>query len=157
MAGNRTDSQVRGIIDIQEEYQSAYGLGNYVPPVALTFWSFRILIAIGLWIMALTTLGVWFWWKGTLEERKFLLNLIIWSWPLPNIANSLGWVVAEVGRQPWLVFGLQRTEQGLSKIISSTSIWITCLSYTMLYALIAIAAFVFMRKIIRSGPIDEGG
>lgn len=149
---NTFTGEVKGIKELQSSYEKTYGPGNYIPPVTPVFWSFRIMVAAGGWLIFLALWAGHYWRTGDLENRPVLLKAIVWSLPVPYIANSTGWFVAEAGRQPWIVFGLQRVEQAVSPAVSSASIWITLVGFTAIYAVLAIVAGTLMWKTAVQGP-----
>ena len=122
------------------------------PPVTLTFWSFHSMVWCGLLFIALTLLAMWFRWRGTLFEKRWLLWIFVWAVPLPFIANQLGWVAAEVGRQPWVVYGLLRTSDALSKAVVAQQVLGSIIMFVLIYALLfAVWLFVLDSK-IKQGP-----
>lgn len=125
------------------------------PPVAMTFHSFHIMVWLGLLFAVLTLVGLCFRWRGTLFEKRWLLWVFVWAVPLPFVANQLGWVTAEVGRQPWVVYGLLRTSDALSKAVGANQVLGSIIMFIVIYALLfAVWVFVLDRK-IKQGP-DEG-
>lgn len=157
LSGKPLSATVRGMNELQREYLDRYGPANYIPPVTLLFWCFRGMVGIGLWLLLLAVLALWYWCKDRLEVQKTLLQAILWSLPLPYIAASMGWVITEVGRQPWLVYGLLLTESGVSGGVSAASVWTSLLIYSGVYAGIAAAALYIACKIILAGPGEQGG
>ncbi|QDR81704.1 cytochrome ubiquinol oxidase subunit I [Sporomusa termitida] len=152
MAGNHAATQVQGIKDLQAGFTAAYGPGEYIPPVALLFWSFRIMLVISMYLVVLLLVVYWYWRTQRLEASPFLLRTIMWSIPLPYIAHTAGWIITEVGRQPWIVYTLLRTEQGISKVVPLVNIGISLTGYTVIYLIMTAAALYFMRKVIIAGP-----
>lgn len=152
LAGNHLDTHVMGLKDLQEENTSIYSKGDYIPPVSLMFWSFRVMFFIGFYLLGLLLVVFWYWHKRKLEANPLLLKVIMWSLPLPYIAHTAGWVITEVGRQPWLVYTVLRTEQGVSKVVPAINIWISLPGYTLIYGLMMAAALYFVRKTISAGP-----
>ncbi|WP_188399638.1 cytochrome ubiquinol oxidase subunit I [Sporomusa sp. GT1] len=152
LAYNSLNAPVTGMNDLQAEFVERYGPGYYIPAVTLLFWSFRGMVAIGFWLVFLTALNAWYCRKQQLECSPGLLKATMWSLPLPYLASTMGWIMAEMGRQPWLVYGLQLTQQGVSKVVSSASIWTSLLAYAVVYAGVALAALYIARKIILKGP-----
>ena len=122
------------------------------PPVLLTFASFRIMVGLG-FLFALLTIVGWFR-RKKLEESPLFLRVMLYSIPLPYIAIQLGWIVAEVGRQPWIVYGLMKTSQGVSSIAVS-QVGTTLVAFIAVYSLLGIAAFYLLTKYVRRGPEDE--
>jgi cytochrome d ubiquinol oxidase subunit I len=149
---------LRGMNQLNAQDQKKYGPGNYMPPVAVAYWTFRLMIGAGTLMFLLALVGV-------IRARKpgWLENLPRWFYRaalvgvfLPIIANTTGWVFTEVGRQPWVVFGLLRTSQANSPDVSTASIVISLSAYVLLYGfLIVIGVRLFVRE-IKKGP-DDGG
>ena len=122
------------------------------PPVALTFYAFHLMVGLGLVFIALTLLASWLRWRGKLFEKRWLLWTFVFAVPLPFIANQVGWVTAEVGRQPWVVYGLLRTSDALSKAVSANQVLGSIIMFIFIYALLfAVWLFVLDSK-IKHGP-----
>ena len=125
---------------------------NDWPPVAPTFYSFHSMAWLGLLFIVMTLLGLYFRWRGTLFHQRWLLWSFVWAVPLPFAANELGWVLAEVGRQPWVVYGLLRTSEGLSKAVVAGQVLGSILMFLLIYAMLfAVWLFVLDSK-IQQGP-----
>lgn len=155
LAYNSLNAPVRGMNDLQAEYTQQYGPGYYLPAVTILFWSFRGMVGIGFWLLFLAALNLWFWWKNQPGGPPALLKVTLWSLPLPYLAITMGWTMTEVGRQPWLIYGLLLTEKGVSKIVSSANVWTSLLIYSGVYAGIALAAVYVALKLIRRGPENQ--
>ncbi len=155
LAYNSFNGEVKGINDIQSTYEKKYGPGNYIPPVTPVFWSFRVMVLSGMWLLLMAVLSGYLLLKGRPESAPGILKAVLWSLPVPYIANSSGWFVAEMGRQPWIVFGLQRVDQGVSPNVSALSIWISMLGFTVIYGALAIVAVYLAAKFAAQGPVDE--
>lgn len=108
MLYNEPSGAVTGINQLQEEYAAQYGPGEYRPDVTGMFWSFRIMIGLGGLMLLLAFVAAYLGWKKCPMNFPIFLKLLPWLLPLPFIANSVGWYIAEGGRQPWIVFGLQK-------------------------------------------------
>ncbi len=122
------------------------------PPVLLTFLSFHVMVGIGVLSIALTLLACYFRWRGTLFEKRWLMVLFVLAIPLPYIANQLGWATAEIGRQPWIVYGLLRTSDGLSKAVTADQTLGSIIMFGVIYALLfAVWVYVLNDK-IHHGP-----
>jgi cytochrome d ubiquinol oxidase subunit I len=122
------------------------------PPVAVTYHTFHWMVYLGLFFIAVTLLAMFYRWRGTLFEKRWLLWIFVWAVPLPYIANQLGWIAAEVGRQPWVVYGLLRTSDALSKSVSAGQVLGSIVMFSVIYAMLfAVWLFVLDRK-IRQGP-----
>lgn len=123
--------------------------GKNRPPVSLTYWSFRIMIVLGFLFPVLAALA-WFWRKSP-EEHPLLLKLLIWTIPLPYIAIQAGWVVAEVGRQPWIVYGVMRTSEAVSPV-GPGQVGFSLIALTLIYALLGAVGIFLLFKYGRKGP-----
>jgi cytochrome d ubiquinol oxidase subunit I len=124
------------------------------PPVAATFLTFHAMVALGGLFIALTVLATFLKWRGRLFETRWLLWVFVFAVPLPFIANQLGWVAAEVGRQPWVVYGLLRTADAISKSVTAGQVLGSIIMFGAIYALLfAVWLFVLNHK-IKAGPDD---
>jgi cytochrome d ubiquinol oxidase subunit I len=119
------------------------------PPVLITFVAFRLMVVLGLYFVALTVLG----WlrRNRLEESPWYLKLMLYSMPLPYLACALGWTVAEVGRQPWIVYGLMRTRDAASPIAAG-QVLATLIGFIVVYGLLGVLAFGLMIRTAKAGP-----
>ncbi|MBB6098475.1 cytochrome d ubiquinol oxidase subunit I [Deinobacterium chartae] len=155
LAANNTTAEVKGLNDLQREYEAKYGPGDYTPPVAITYWAFRVKVGLGMAFIALSLWGLWLWWRGRLEVSPLFLRLGLLFVFLPFVATSAGWIVAEMGRQPWVVYGLLETAAAVSLSVTPTYLWITLIGFGLLYAaLVALEAYLFSRH-IREVPAPE--
>jgi cytochrome d ubiquinol oxidase subunit I len=146
LAFNNTTSEVKGINDLQKEMEAKYGPGDYVPPVALTYWSFRAMVGLGGAFILLALWGFVLWWRNALDRSRLFLQMAVFFIFLPYVANSAGWIVTELGRQPWIVYGLQRTADGVSPNVSPAMVLTTMLGFTLLYAFLAVVDFYLLSK-----------
>jgi cytochrome d ubiquinol oxidase subunit I len=123
-----------------------------IPPVALPFYSFHIMVGLGMYFIALTLIAIWLHVKGKLFENKWLLRIFVFSVIGPFIANELGWVAAEVGRQPWIVYNLLRTSDAVSPNISASQVAGSIAMFGVIYTLLfAVWIFLLNDKIMK-GP-----
>ena len=149
--------EIQGINDINAEYQQKYGPGEYAPIVAVAYWSWRVMLGIGMLAAALGIAGWWLSRRGKLEVSRRYLKVMVFASALPFLANSAGWIFTEMGRQPWVVFGMLKTSDAGSPSVSTAEILITLVGFTLLYAVLAlIAGRIFLEK-ARKGPDPEGG
>jgi len=119
------------------------------PPVALTFIAFRLMVGLGFLFVLLTVVG-WFK-RRKLESSPGYLKVMLYAIPLPYIALQAGWIVTEVGRQPWIVYGLMRTSDAVSPIATS-QVGTTLAAFILVYSLLGAVAFYLMAKFARQGP-----
>lgn len=150
MATDTLNGEVRGINDIQAEYEQRYGPGNYVPVLAVTYWSFRAMMGMGFFMLAVSIIGLFMLRRGRAPGKKFAIIGIATIFA-PLIANSTGWIFTEMGRQPWVVQGLLKTADGVSPLGAGT-IWTSLIGFTLLYGALAVAEVWLILKAIRSGP-----
>jgi cytochrome d ubiquinol oxidase subunit I len=125
-----------------------------VPDVATLFWSFRIMVAIGFFQIALFAVAFWYASKRRLEQKRWFLRVALWSLPLPWIASQLGWIVAEYGRQPWIIEGVMPTFLGVSTVPAS-NVWMSIAGFVFFYTGLLIVDLVLMLKYIRIGPTEH--
>ena len=149
LAYNSFSGEVQGINDLQAEYEQIYGPGNYVPPVAISYWAFRIMMTPGLIMGGLGLLILFFILRKRLDRQTWLFRILPWTIPLPYLANSAGWVLTEVGRQPWIVYGLLRTEEGVSSAVSSGMVLTSLLLFILVYAALMVADIYLLAKFAR--------
>lgn len=154
LAYNSFSGEVAGIKDLQARFEAEYGSGNYIPPVASIFWSFRLMVGAGGLMVLVALLSLYLWRKGRLENNPRVLKALLFSIPLPYIANISGWFMAEVGRQPWIVYGLQRVEEAVSPTVSGGAILTTIIGFTLIYGVLAVAGVYLLTKHIKQGPVD---
>jgi cytochrome d ubiquinol oxidase subunit I len=122
------------------------------PPVNFVFQTYHAMAAIGFGLIGLSALGAFCAWRGTLFAKRWLLWLMVFSVLGPQLANQLGWFSAEVGRQPWIVYGLLRTSEGLSKVVTANLVVTSLVLFTAIYALL-LAVFVYLlNDKIQHGP-----
>jgi cytochrome d ubiquinol oxidase subunit I len=122
------------------------------PPVGETFWSFRMMIGLWFWFLGLSGLGMILLWRRRLFENRFFLRLAMLTIPLPFLANELGWFVAEVGRQPWVVYGVLRTRDAVSPNVPAGSILFSLILFGAIYALLFFVWIYLLRRAVKKGP-----
>ncbi|MCU0581259.1 MAG: cytochrome ubiquinol oxidase subunit I [Syntrophales bacterium] len=122
------------------------------PPVGMTFWSFRLMVIIGSVMLLLSLIAVYLSLRNQIATYPLLLKIFLWAIPLPYIAAQLGWIVAEVGRQPWLVYGMLRTADGVSKSIDMVQVVGSLAAFTLVYSLLGAIGFYLIVKYARKGP-----
>lgn len=134
MTYNTPDGLVQGINDLQAEYEQTYGPGNYVPPlIPVLYWGFRAMVGFGGLMSLLAIAGLFFAWRGKLSENRLFLWLMVGAIVLPHVANMTGWTLTELGRQPWIVFGLMTVEEATSPNLTPGMMLISLIGFTLLY------------------------
>lgn len=146
LAYDSFEGEVKGINDIQKEYEQKYGPGNYIPDVATSYWMFRTMVGAGTLMLIIAFIAYFRTRKDDFECKPGGLKMIFYSLGLPTIAISTGWIFTEVARQPWLVFGLMRTEQGVSKAVSGGEALFTLVGFTLIYAILIVFTVQLWKK-----------
>ena len=147
-----TEGEVRGINQIQVEYEALYGPGDYVPLVAISFWTFRIMVGLGLLLIALGALALFMTMRNWPARWTRWLKWMVWVIPIPYLANTAGWILTETGRQPWIVHGLLKTENAVSPTLGVGSILFSLLSFALIYALLMVVDVYLLVKYGKNGP-----
>jgi cytochrome d ubiquinol oxidase subunit I len=154
MATGSFSGKVEGLNQVNAQYQQQYGQGNYIPPVRVAYWGMRGMAYSGV-LMVLVALGAAFLYRrGTLIGRRWFLNVAIAAIALPYIAATCGWLLTEVGRQPWIVQGLLKTSEANSPSVGATTIGISLGVFVVLYLALGVLDFVLMRRFARLDPPD---
>jgi cytochrome d ubiquinol oxidase subunit I len=162
LAYNRLDGEVQGINNLQEQYaaQYAYRYGpdaDYRPAIAVIYWSFRAMVGSGFLMLLLALVALYLLLRNKLTTAPRFLKLLPLAIALPYIANTAGWFLAEMGRQPWIVFGLQRTEEAVSPNVTTAMVAFSLVAFAAVYGVLMAANAYLIAKFARRGPLDEEG
>ncbi len=148
---NQLTGEVRGVDDLQKEYEAKYGPGDYIPLMVFTYWGFRFMFYSGILMFFLALYGVFAVYRGTVEKMRFA-----WVFPyaiaVPFIANTGGWVMTEMGRQPWIVQGLMKTEQAVSPNLTPGMILFSLIGFFLLYVSLIVADIYLLGNFSKQGP-----
>lgn len=145
---DKFSGQVEGMNQIQKQYEEKYGPGDYIPPVHTMFWSFRAMVMSGTFMLLLGAYGWFLSRKDRLAEKTWYLKLMVYAISLPFIGNTVGWIMTEMGRQPWVVFGVMKTEDAVSPNVTFGEVLFSLVSFTSLYLIIGgITVYLFVRII----------
>ena len=126
------------------------------PPVNLVFQTYHLMVAIGFMLIGISLIGLFLLWRGKLANTRWYLYVLIFSVMLPQAANQLGWISAEVGRQPWIVYNLLRTSDALSKVVSANQIWFSLIMFIVIYSLLFLLFLYLLNEKIKHGPEISG-
>ncbi|HKI53708.1 MAG TPA: cytochrome ubiquinol oxidase subunit I, partial [Anaerolineales bacterium] len=151
LACNNFTCEVRGVYDIQREYQATYGPGGYIPLMVVTYWTFRIMMTFGFIMIGVTAFFLLANMRGDITKAKWMKwmpSLLI----LPYLANASGWILTEMGRQPWIVQGLLKVEDAVSPNLTNVDLLISLIGYTAVYGTLAVAMVKLMVKYAKAGP-----
>jgi len=151
LAHNRFAGEVRGIRDIEAEYVARYGPGDYAPPVKWTYWNFRAMVGAGILMLVLAAWSLAASMRGRVSASPRLLAFLVPALVLPYVANSAGWIFTEIGRAPWIVFGLMKIESASSPTVTAGEVLFTLVGFTLLYAALMAADIYLLAKFGTAG------
>lgn len=151
LACNNLTCGVQGVNDLQAQYVQQYGPGNYIPLMVVTYWTFRFMVGAGFLMFGLVAYALFLVMKDWPEKWMRWLKWMPWAIALPYIANSSGWILTEMGRQPWIVYGLLKTEEAVSPL-SPGMVLMTVIGFTLIYALLMSADVYLLNKFAKAGP-----
>ena len=157
LAYNQLSGKVEGIIDLQAAYEKQYGPGNYIPPVIINYWTFRLMVGVGFLMLAIVAYVLIQTLRGKLINQRKILPFLPFILFLPYISNTTGWILTEVGRQPWVVFGLLKTKDAVSPVLTPGLVLASLLGFLIVYGLLMGADIYLLRKFARRGPAVEVG
>ena len=149
MATGSFDGQVQGLTPLQKQEQRKYGRDNYMPNIRVIYWSMRVMAFAGVLMFLVAALGAWLYWKKKLERARWFQWTAIAAIALPYIAATAGWILTEMGRQPWIVQGLLKTSEANSPNVSTTWLGISLGVFIALYITLGVVDFVLMRRYAR--------
>jgi cytochrome d ubiquinol oxidase subunit I len=149
---NQFSGEVKGIRDLQAEYETKYGPGNYVPSVITAYWSFRGMVGTGMLMLAAAAFALF----QVMKNKPFSAIKLLAVYPfliaLPFIANSTGWILTETGRQPWAVFGVLKTADAVSPTVTVGLVLTSLIVFTLLYGALMVADVYLLAKFAKAGP-----
>lgn len=122
------------------------------PPLPLSFFSFHLMAYLGVFMATVAYAGLFFWWRGSLERQRWLLVLLMLGAPAAFAANEAGWVAAEVGRQPWIVYGLLRTSQAVSEAVIASHVLASIIMFMAIYFCMGLLWLYALKRRIQAGP-----
>ncbi len=143
MAGGSRDTEITGLKEFPVEDR---------PPLFLTFFPFHMMVGLGFYFIALTAYGLALGWRRKVYENRLFLKLALYSLPLPIIANELGWIAVEVGRQPWIVYNLMRTRDAISTVVPAWQVLLSLVVFVAVYSLLFIVWIYILKRKIDEGP-----
>jgi cytochrome bd ubiquinol oxidase subunit I len=158
IACNNLTCKVRGVDEVQAEYVALYGPGDYVPLMVVTYWAFRFMFGASLLMVAVAAYALYLVIKNWPKKWMRWLKWVPWAIALPYIANSSGWILTEMGRQPWIVQGLLKTEEAASPYVSGGMLLFTLIGFVVIYAVLMIADIYLLTRFAKAGPdaTDKG-
>lgn len=146
---------VEGVNDLQAKYEQQYGPGIYKPNIPLAYWSFRLMIGFGFLGALFALMALWQMRKGGTPHGRWFAPAMISLPFIPLLAISFGWIFTETARQPWAVFGLIKTANGVSPVVSAGAVLFTMIAFTVLYGVLAVIEVGLILKTVQMGPRPE--
>jgi cytochrome bd ubiquinol oxidase subunit I len=156
MATGSFDGKVEGLNQLQQTEQRKYGRGNYMPRVRLMYWSMRVMAILGVTMFLIAALGAWLYRRQTLHKTRWFLRIAVVAIAFPYLAATAGWILTEMGRQPWIVQDLLKTSDAVSPSVSTATIATSLTVFALLYLALGIVDFALMRRYARLDPPQAG-
>ena len=145
-------AQVDGLNAVQAQEEKQYGAGNYIPPVEPVYWAMRVMAYLGALMALVALVGAWLYRTGRLERSRWYLWTAVVATAFPFCAALAGWVLTEIGRQPWIVQGLLRTSDAHSPSVSGATVAVSLGVFVLLYTALGVADVILMRRYARVDP-----
>jgi cytochrome d ubiquinol oxidase subunit I len=152
MATGSFDGQVQGLNELQAQEQRKYGPGNYIPHVELMYWSMRVMAFLGVALFLIAAVGAWLYRKRKLDRARWFQWTALVAIAFPYIAATFGWILTEMGRQPWIVQDLLKTSDANSPNVGTTWLGLSLGFFITLYLILGVVDFVLMRRYARPEP-----
>ena len=152
MATGNVNGTVEGVNNLEKSYEAKYGAGNYKPNIPFAYWSFRLMIGFGALAALIALISLFFLRQGRFPRKRWFMRSLLVMPFLPILANSFGWIFTESARQPWVVFGLFKTADGVSPGVSAASVLFTMVAFTLIYGVLAVIEFGLMVRTVKVGP-----
>jgi cytochrome d ubiquinol oxidase subunit I len=143
----RWDTEIKGLIEFPRD--------RWPDNIALLYYAYHVMAGLGTLFIGLMLLSCFLLYRGQLFRARGVLWLLMLSFPLPFVANTAGWMTAELGRQPWLIHGLLRTSEGSSENVHQGSTLFTLLGFMGLYALLSLLFFLLVTKQLERGLVPK--
>jgi cytochrome bd ubiquinol oxidase subunit I len=152
MATGSFDGKVEGLNQLQSKEQRQFGRGDYMPRVRLMYWSMRVMAILGMAMFLIAAVGAWLYRKRTLHKARWFQRVAIVAIAFPYLAATAGWILTEMGRQPWIVQDLLKTSDAISPSLDTATIAASLSVFAALYLTLGIVDFVLMRRYARVDP-----
>jgi cytochrome bd ubiquinol oxidase subunit I len=156
MATGSFDGKVQGLNQLQAQEQQQYGPGNYMPHVELMYWSMRVMAFLGVAMFLVAGVGAWLYRKRRLEKARWFQRTAILAIAFPYVAAIAGWILTEMGRQPWIVQNLLKTSDAVSPSTSTATVATSLGVFVLLYLALGVVDFLLMRRYARLDPPEAG-
>ena len=157
LATDQLTGEVKGIYDLQSEYEALYGPGNYIPPVAVIYWSFRLMVGAGFALVALGGYALFIVMGDSIKIGSKMQKVFFVGLFLPYVANTAGWLMTEIGRYPWIVQGLMKIDSAVSPAVAVGEVLATVIGFTLIYGLLMFADIYLLVKYAKIVPPASDG
>ncbi len=144
----RWKAEVKGVDDVPQE--------QWPDNIPLLYYSYHVMVGLGTIFVAIMVAAAWTLWRGTLYTSRGVLWALLLALPFPYIANTAGWMTAELGRQPWLIYGLMKTRAGVSPQVAAGNVWFSLLGFLGMYTVLSILFLFLVSRAIEHGPAPDG-
>ena len=152
MEYNRFTGEIKGINQLQAQYEQQYGPGNYVPPPVILYWSFRTMVGAGVLMILISLIALFIDFRNLYGKYTWFFKLLPFAIALPYLANTTGWILTEVGRFPWVVYGLVKMQDGVSQVVTGGMLLTSLIGFILVYGLLISATIYLMLKFTKAGP-----
>jgi cytochrome d ubiquinol oxidase subunit I len=142
---NKPTGEVKGMNQLQAEFEKKYGPGDYIPPVHISYWSFRAMVGAGTAMIGIALLALFFVKTGR-EITPLMGKILLASALLPIIGTTSGWILTEVGRQPWIVYGLLKVKDAVSPTLTAGEVWFSLIGFVLLYGTLMAVSIKLAKK-----------
>ena len=156
MATGSFNGKVEGLNQLQAQERKSYGSGSYEPDIRLMYWSMRVMAMLGVAMFLVAAVGAWLYRKRKLHTARWFLWIAVVAMSFPYIAATSGWILTEMGRQPWIVQNLLKTSDAVSTGLNTTTIAASLTVFILLYTLLGVLDFILMRHYARLDPPSGG-
>jgi len=153
MMFNRFTGEVEGIYQLQKQYEQEYGPGDYVPPPIILYWGFRAMVGAGLLMILISLFALLVDLKNLYGKFPWFIKILPFTVALPYVANTAGWILTEVGRFPWVVYGLVKLQEGVSIVVKSGTLLTSLIGFILVYGLLIAATLFLLFKYAKAGPM----
>lgn len=154
MTFNRFSGEVQGIYDLQKQYVEQFGPGDYIPPPFILYWSFRSMVGLGLIMILISLFALFVDLRNLYGKVPWFLKLLPLTIVLPYLANTTGWILTEVGRFPWVVYGLVKLQDGVSVVVKSGTLLTSLIGFILVYGILISVTLYLMFKYAKAGPLE---
>jgi cytochrome d ubiquinol oxidase subunit I len=146
LALDQVNGEVKGMNELNADFEAEHGPGDYTPPVFITYWSFRIMVGVGIVMLVAVAYALLLTMGEQLEDKPKFMRTFLWFIPLPYIANTAGWFLTEFGRYPWIVYDLMLIDDGVSISVSSGMVLVSMIGFTLIYGALMAADIYLLAK-----------